>query len=489
MNERLEPAKRNRPRATRVLGALCLIVVTLSLALGAYHKLKPMPPGTDFQGTLRPATNVTFLADTSWIDQAGDRQVEQTIFDEVLRIIDQATDFVLLDMFLFNDFQGEIPELTRPLSEEITSALIRQRDRHPTLNVVVITDPVNELYGGMESHYLARLREAGIRVVTTDLNRLRDSNPLYSGFWRLLVKPFGNTRAETVANPLGPGRVSLRSYLKLLNFKANHRKVIAADLGDSAVALVSSANPHDGSSAHRNAAIRFTGPAVADLVTTENAVLRLSGAPQIELDLAALQAPATPGSASVQVVTERKIKRAILNMLSQAAAGDRVQLMMFYLADRDVVAALLDAHRRAVDVRVLLDPNRDAFGREKNGIPNRQSAHELAKAGIPVRWCSTAGEQCHAKLLLLDHAQGSTLLSGSANFTRRNLSNYNLETDVVVRGGQTLPVFTAVRAQFELEWGNADGRRFSLPYEQFADPSLWRRGLYRVMEWSGLSTF
>ncbi|MEM6576043.1 MAG: phospholipase, partial [Pseudomonadota bacterium] len=118
MNERLEPAKRNRPRATRVLGALCLIVVTLSLALGAYHKLKPMPPGTDFQGTLRPATNVTFLADTSWIDQAGDRQVEQTIFDEVLRIIDQATDFVLLDMFLFNDFQGEIPELTRPLSEE-----------------------------------------------------------------------------------------------------------------------------------------------------------------------------------------------------------------------------------------------------------------------------------------------------------------------------------------------------------------------------------
>ena len=63
---------------------------------------------------------------------------------------------------------------------------------------------------------------------------------------------------------------------------------------------------------------------------------------------------------------------------------------------------------RGATLRVILDPNRDAFGREKNGIPNRQAAWDLHEAGIPVRWCATEGadageiflEQC-GKLNLL----------------------------------------------------------------------------------------
>jgi len=55
------------------------------------------------------------------------------------------------------------------------------------------------------------------------------------------------------------------NYLALLNSKANHRKVILADRGDEVVALVTSANPHDGSSAHGNVGILFSGAAVADL--------------------------------------------------------------------------------------------------------------------------------------------------------------------------------------------------------------------------------
>ena len=50
---------------------------------------------------------------------------------------------------------------------------------------------------------------------------------------------------------------------------------------------------------------------------------------------------------------------------------------MFYLSERQIVKALITAKERGVNVRVLLDPNKDAFGREKNGIPNRQVASEL----------------------------------------------------------------------------------------------------------------
>jgi hypothetical protein len=42
---------------------------------------------------------------------------------------------------------------------------------------------------------------------------------------------------------------------------------------------------------------------------------------------------------------------------------------------------------------------------------------------------------------------------------------------------------------FEQRWSNAQGRAFSLPYEAHADESRFRYWQYRVMEFSGLSTF
>ena len=64
--------------------------------------------------------------------------------------------------------------------------------RFPGLKVLFITDPINELYGAMPSSDLRLLRAAGIDVVVTDLDPLRDSNHLYSSAWRLadqLVEP------------------------------------------------------------------------------------------------------------------------------------------------------------------------------------------------------------------------------------------------------------------------------------------------------------
>ena len=50
----------------------------------------------------------------------------------------------------------------------------------------------------------------------------------------------------------------------MLNFKANHRKLIVADDGAGGlVALVCSADPNDGGSAHSNVGLRFAGAAGA----------------------------------------------------------------------------------------------------------------------------------------------------------------------------------------------------------------------------------
>ena len=294
-----------------------LLWLLLALALfSAYHVIKPMPAGLSLEGQLHSATDVEFLADRTHIDNQGERYIEQQIFDAILEMIADARQFVLVDMFLFNDFQGELAEKHRALSWELTEALIAQKRQFPEMEIQVISDPLNTLYGGKPLPQFTQLAAAGIPVTLTDHTALRDSNPLYSGFWRIFVRPFGNREADTLANPFGEGRVSARSYLALLNFKANHRKVIIADSGAELGALVTSANPHDGSSAHSNVALRFTGAAAWDLLASEKAVLAFSGGeiPVIISQPATASVASLLGEPTLQVVTERAVERALLAM-------------------------------------------------------------------------------------------------------------------------------------------------------------------------------
>lgn len=428
-----------------------------------------------------------FLKDLTFIDVDGKRQVRQEIFDEAFKIISNAEKFILLDIFLYNDFQGSIPVRTRSLSSELTNLLISQKKKYPAIEIFVISDPVNTVYEGIPSKQFSLLKESGINVVITNLDKLPDSNIFYSPFWRLFVRPFGNSTGGSLPNPFGEGSVSLRSYLRLFNFKANHRKVLIADSGDTYIGFVTSANPHDGSSAHGNVAVKFTGPAVQDLIETERAVLNFSGFDS--LPKVTVEEKEQRSNIVLQVLTEIKIKDSILNNLEKMNKGDRSDLVMFYLSDRDVISALLDAHERGVVMRVLLDPNKDAFGRNKNGIPNRQVARELHRKGISVRWLDTHGEQCHSKMLHCRNKTGeSILILGSANFTRRNLDNFNLETDLLIKGPTEKVVFQDADHYFDTLWNNK-GYQFSIDYKAYEDNSIVRRFRYRFMEATGMSSF
>ena len=48
--------------------------------------------------------------------------------------------------------------------------------------VVFITDPLNKGYGSYETPWFKKMREAGVEIVYTDLEQLRDSTPIYSGY-------------------------------------------------------------------------------------------------------------------------------------------------------------------------------------------------------------------------------------------------------------------------------------------------------------------
>lgn len=471
---------------------LLLLIVLLVVSTGAYHVFKPLPEGVNFKGPERPLLDARLFTDLTYRDASNRVQMEHAIFDEILRLIGQAEKLILVDMFLFNDSRPD--DSYRPLSEQLTEALITRSQQVEDLRIVVISDPLNTFYGGHKSPHFERLRNAGIPVIETDLNRLRDSNPMWSAGWRLCCQWLGNSDTSGwLPNLLDDGKVTLRSYLALPNFKANHRKVLIVDEGERLRGLITSANPHDGSSKHSNIALSFSGPAVNDLLASEQAVLALSDArPNPTPDMSPNTVRERDESAVANVVTEAKILESALAIINSARGGTKLDLAMFYLSHRELVTAFINAHNRGVELRVLLDPNKEAFGHEKSGIPNRQVAMELTRAGIPVRWCNTHGEQCHSKMLMHHGNEDQwQLLLGSANFTRRNLNNLNLETDILVRGVTVTPLIEQARAFFDRQWLAGPGTTpvLSLPYEAYADHSQISYWRYRLMEATGLSTF
>lgn len=475
--------KTNRWIGTIIIGIFCWV-----LLVGLYHAIKPLPPGLSFRSMPYRGQKVEFLADLTYLEN-GTLRSEQRIYGEIFAAIRSSRKYILLDMFLYNGYRGAGTTTFRTLASELTACLIEQKRKYPKIGIVVITDPINTLYGSVASPELEALKAAGVTVVETKLTSLRDSNPLWSGIWRTVFQWFG-TGPGVLPHPFAAGgtRVSLRTYLALLNFKANHRKVFAADNGGAPLSIITSANPHDASSLHSNVALKITGSFVEAIFHSEQAVAALSGS---HLASPAYPVPTDcPGDTTVQLLTERRIREALLALVDGLAAGDSVDMGMFYLSDRSVVRSLLAAAAKGIAVRLVLDPNRDAFGYKKNGIPNRPVAAELvrrSKGAIGIRWYDTHGEQFHTKMVLIRRADDTvSLLLGSANLTRRNLANLNLETDVLLEGKREVNVFRDADAYFERLWTNP---LLTVPYEQYADASPVKFLLTYLQEQTGLSSF
>jgi len=476
---------------------LCVVISCISL----YHIYKPLPRGIDVTGIEHNTSpnDVHFFTDRTYIDTNGERRNEQEIFDEIFRMIRDAHSYVLVDMFLFNNFLGTATSSYRALSSELVSTLIAKKESDPDTVIHVITDPLNTLYGEYESEQLRALSDAGVVVTQTKLTELRDSNPLYSGLWRTILAwmPFG-IAGDVLPNLLDArgDDIGIHAYLTMLNFKANHRKVILADYlrNDASVgmsALLTSANPHDGSSEHTNTALRIDEGIWSDVILSEQAVVDFSENTFRE-PTGVTDSTTGDTTISVQLLTEKSIKRAILTELKDLSAGDSFDMAMFYFSDRAIVHELKEADRRGVQIRLILDPNKDAFGREKGGVPNRQVAHELmsdSTGNTSIRWCDTHGEQCHTKLLIFKNGDERIVIQGSANLTRRNIGNYNLESNVAVRGTTNETLFSEIETFFDTSWSNEDGRVYTTNYETYEDTSITKKILYRFGEFTGMSSY
>ena len=455
---------------------LLLVIIPIIYSLNTKN-----PPGTNVASEFRDA-DCEFLYDLTYLKD-GKRIHEKRIFKREMELIKNAQDFLMVDFFLFND---EYPNTMNFPSqvEEMTDLLIAKKKENPNMPILFVTDPINNFYGAYEEDNLKRLRENGIEVVVTDLNKMRDSNALVSGIYRTYLQWFGTSGGGWIKNffDKDADKVNVRSILKLANFKGNHRKVLISEKE----ALVASANPHDPSAHHSNVAMVFRGKSMEDLIRSES--IFFDKLPDV---IENYKAEEVTSPYKLRVITEGKIYDEISKNIRESKEGDEINLGIFYISEFRILRELGEAAKRGVDVKIIADLNKDAFGLEKNGSPNRPGLSELKEdyPEINIRWYQTSGEQFHTKFIYFDFKDKDPLaILGSANYTRRNLDNFNLETNLAVEMKKDSQMAGEMKDYYARIWNNEDGD-YTLPLEDFYESRFFMRILWKIQEKTGLCTW
>jgi hypothetical protein len=113
-------------------------------------------------------------------------------------------------------------------------------------------------------------------------------------------------------------------------------------------------------------------------------------------------------------------------------------------------------------------------------------AGELLRDGgghIEVRWYPAETGASLPKLLVVQHGNDLWMNFGSADFTRRNLGDLNLESSVELRMPARAAPARAVTDYFAKIWSGAAAD------SDFADESAVAYWRYRLAEATGLSSF
>ncbi|MBC8192014.1 MAG: phospholipase [FCB group bacterium] len=474
-----------------ILGWLSVVAI--------FQGVKPLPPGVNYLGDEHfiADSSMEFLVDLTFRDSLGETQHQQQIFHTVFSYIDSAQKYILIDMFLFNSHKGPAAWSLNELSADLSKLLIQKKQSIPDIQIDFITDPVNTLYGGVKLPELEAMQQAGINTIVSDLTKLRDSNPLYSPLWRTGFQWLGNTAESGFLTNIFDGdlpRVTLRSYLAFLNLKANHRKIFVADCGDEMVSIITSANPHSASADFSNIGVLVKGELWRDIYDSEMGLAQFSDSKlsgEFFTRIPPQRVSKETGS-SIQLITEGKIRNALLHHFEASTTDDTIKIAMFYMSNRKIVKSLLHAADRGVIVRLILDPNKDGFGFHHNGTPNRPVVKELlrkSKGQIDIRWFHTHGEQFHAKVSLIKKQEGQhVVILGSANMTRKNLDNYNLEANILLQLDRNTDMAEEIDAYLDMLWYN-QGENYTTDVATFNDAGLLKSVLYRIQEFTGLSTY
>ncbi len=153
----------------------------------------------------------------------------------------------------------------------------------------------------------------------------------------------------------------------------------------------------------------------------------------------AAQLTSVQGAAVAQLLVEPDDGRAALER-AIAGAQRTVDLVVYLLSDRQIIAALKAAQSRGVRVRVMLEEH--PYG---EGPGNGAVARDLQAAGVTTAWSNPVFRLTHQKTLLIDDATAwvMTLNLTASAFTR------NREFAVAIADPAAV---AEIRQVFEADW-------------------------------------
>jgi hypothetical protein len=430
------------PRIARFAKIIFWVLLLAWLALVFWNSAKPLPPGTHIVSQ----TSRLSEADVDFLYQSPQ---QPDIPAPEMAAIDRAEQLIVLD--------------ESPVTHELAQHLLARKRVRPTLKIVVVTDPRNQAFGGTPSQTLTSLEEAGIVVARARLDRLRDSNPLYSGLWRLLFGWWSDPFDEV------PGQVTLPAWSRMQNSKTDQRQLLVADDGAGGWTNILA-------TAGAPAGLILRGPLARAIVTSELQMAAWS-TDDDRLPVGLPMGGRGVGSIDARFLTEGAIESALLDAIAAAGPDDHIYIAVENLSDRRLIAAALRAAERGARLQVLLARNR---------IPNQAVAGELLHDGggrIEVRWSPIQPGAAYPKLLVVRHRTDLWMNWGSANFTRRCLADLNLEASVELRMPARSAPARAVTDYFAKAWSNATADPEPLDDSSAA---YWQ---YRFAEATGLSSF
>jgi cardiolipin synthase len=282
------------------------------------------------------------------------------------------------------------------------------------------------IFSGKQAVRLAEILKAKAKAGVT-VEMLLDSN--------LGVLPELKHASQPIVKDLLANGVKLKPYpIKLLQTQVgktrivDHSKVIVVDGREAMVGGMNLADPF---LANHDLMVELRGEAARDLAQNVRHDYR-KAAPF------ATKAFADPAQVRVNATGLARTfnKEAVLTAIRRATSTCYV--LMFQLTHDEVITALIEAKKRGVDVRVILDPGvHDSLvpfiKKAPRGFPNLPAALQLKKADVPVRWYTLKPDMdhMHAKSAVFD---GDTCFVGSTNWTYNGFANNN-ETSLEITGG------------------------------------------------------
>mgnify|MGYP000854900255 FL=1 len=514
--------------------------------------IKNPPLGINYESPIRETENAEFHYDLTYLDKDGNIQYDRNLWDATFKVVDNAKDYLIIEMFLFNDLYNKDKEHFPEFAKEYTERLVKKQQENPNLKVYILADENNNFYGAFEHPFITSMKNAGINVIIVDIFKLKDTFPWYSPFWRTFIKPMGNPQNKGwITNFYGDmwPKLTIRNLLRALNVKADHKKVF---LNEKEV-VVSSANIHDPSYFHENIAIYTDGPIVKDVLHDLQLVAKFSDSEinvddsnketksKIEMDLADKtkikkdtmnignledknndmihleenisdsqknekdekesfslnsgknEITDTEGKTyKIQYLTEGAIGKYLDADIDSLKSGDELLMGMYFLADRGVIDRLIKAANRGVKIRIIFDRSRDAFGISTNGLPNKPVSKKLkkkTKGKIEIKWYFTNNEQYHTKITLMKKTDGSVIINaGSANLIKKNIRGYIMDSNFRILTTQDSKISKDVYTYFDRLWENKDGL-FTINFDDEPTTSGFSDFMYKILDATQLGSF